>query len=105
MFIHALLLPLLARIAFSTPASYDFNASQNLTDDSPTPSKLNVTALTGSNGISVLECWQLSANITSSTTAGTIGAATLNLGAVSNITYTILPAGFDGGIHNAPYVQ
>lgn len=67
---------------------------------------LNITALvTGPANTSLLECWQLTTPLTVSNTAGTIGAETLFLGAASNITYTSLPARFNGGVHTAPRKQ
>ncbi|MCJ1263281.1 hypothetical protein MMC22_003151 [Lobaria immixta] len=69
------------------------------------PSFLNLTAISATNGESTLECWQLSDQFTMSSQAGTAGTAIKQLGNVTNATYTILPAKFDGGAHRAPAVQ
>ena len=61
--------------------------------------------VTDANNNSALECWQLNASVTTSTGAGTAGATTFQLGNLTNATYTVLPANFYGGIHNAPYPQ
>ena len=66
---------------------------------------LNVTAIGASNGASTLECWQMDTALSVSTTAGTAGSAEALLSDASNITYTVLPAAFDGGLHNAPCNQ
>lgn len=66
---------------------------------------LNVTALGAANGASTLECWQLESPFSISSQAGTAGSASLNLGDAANLTYAVIPAGFDGGLHNAPYNQ
>ncbi|KAI1096278.1 hypothetical protein F5B19DRAFT_438584 [Rostrohypoxylon terebratum] len=66
---------------------------------------LNVTALTGKKNVSVLECWQLSTPFVTSNVSGVVGTHTLELGAASNATYTILPIRFEGGLHNAPFKQ
>lgn len=69
------------------------------------PSYLNLTAISAANGESTLECWQLSTPFTVSNQAGTSGTAIDHLGDVANATFTILPARFNGGAHNAPSVQ
>ncbi|TFK47212.1 hypothetical protein OE88DRAFT_827783 [Heliocybe sulcata] len=66
---------------------------------------LNLTALTAHNGASVFECWALQPGFTSSTQSGTAGALSLQLGNLANASYSILPAEFDAGRHNAPNVQ
>lgn len=66
---------------------------------------LNVTTLAASNGSSVLECWSLSPGFTSSSQAGTTGAEILQLGNLANASYSVLPAQFAAGLHNAPNVQ
>jgi len=67
-------------------------------------SSLNLTTISATHGKSIIECWQLP-GLTSSTESGTTGAQSLFLGPTSNATYTILPAGFNGGLHNAPSPQ
>ncbi|KAI0383862.1 hypothetical protein F5Y04DRAFT_249866 [Hypomontagnella monticulosa] len=66
---------------------------------------LNLTALTGRDGISVLECWQLTTPLITSNVPGVAGSATLELGDVANATYTVIPPRFDGGLHHAPVKQ
>lgn len=66
---------------------------------------LNITALSASNAASTLECWQMDTPFSVSSTAGTSGSASLTLGDVANLSYSVIPAGYDGGVHNAPYNQ
>lgn len=66
---------------------------------------LNVTALGAANGASTLECWQMNAPFSISTEAGTAGSASASLGGLANFTYAVIPAGYDGGLHNAPRNQ
>ncbi|MCJ1227600.1 hypothetical protein MMC12_004256 [Toensbergia leucococca] len=82
-----------------------FAASATATQTSSTPGTLNVTAILGKNGVSVLECWALIPAFVTSSQSGTTGAKSLALGNVANVTYTVLPPQFDGGAHNAPVVQ
>lgn len=67
--------------------------------------QLNVTALGAQDGSSTLECWEMDTPFDISTQPGTSGSALATLSNVSNLTYTILPSGFEGGLHNAPYAQ
>lgn len=67
--------------------------------------RLNVTALGAANGASTLACWQMDTPFSVATAAGIAGSATLRLGSVADLVYTVIPAGFDGGLHNAPYNQ
>lgn len=69
------------------------------------PSYLNITTVTAANGLSALECWQLSAPLTQSSTPGTSGALTTQLGESGASSFTSIPPHFDGGLHNAPAVQ
>lgn len=66
---------------------------------------LNVTTLAASNGSSTLECWSLDSGFTSSSQAGTTGAEILQLGNLANASYSVIPAQFAAGLHNAPNVQ
>ncbi|KAI1500081.1 hypothetical protein F5X99DRAFT_256809 [Biscogniauxia marginata] len=66
---------------------------------------LNLTAITGRGRVSVLECWRLSAPFATSDVPGISGTQALQLGDLANATYTVLPARFDGGLHNAPAKQ
>ena len=71
-----------------------------------TPSSfLNITALSAQGGVSVLECWQLLPAFATSSQSGTIGARSLQLGNLANGSYSIIPAGFNAGLHNAPTFQ
>ncbi|KAI1432029.1 hypothetical protein GGR50DRAFT_633769 [Xylaria sp. CBS 124048] len=67
--------------------------------------KLNVTAIGARHGSSTLECWQLDNPFVVSDEPGTAGSAQVTLGEVANISYSLLPAKFDGGVHNAPHNQ
>ena len=71
---------------------------------------LNVTVLGARNNASTLECWALKPGFEVSSESGTAGSKSLNLGPLGgktagNSTYTVLPAGYDGGRHNAPTNQ
>ncbi|KAI1143574.1 hypothetical protein F5Y05DRAFT_409019 [Hypoxylon sp. FL0543] len=66
---------------------------------------LNLTTLTGRDGVSVLECWQLTTPFVTSDVPGVSGTQTLNLGDLANATYTVIPPRFDGGLHRAPLKQ
>lgn len=67
--------------------------------------QLNITALSAANNASTLECWAIDTPFTISTQAGTAGSAALQLGNTSTLSYSVLPGGFDGGLHNAPANQ
>ncbi|KAI0261179.1 hypothetical protein BC834DRAFT_830699 [Gloeopeniophorella convolvens] len=69
------------------------------------PTALNVTALTGHNGVSVLECWELVPGFATSSQSGTAGASILQLGNLANASYSVIPPNFNAGFHNAPNVQ
>jgi hypothetical protein len=72
---------------------------------------LNITVINTQNNHSTLECWALEPGFQTSSQAGISGTQALNLGPIggagadSNASYTVLPAGFDGGRHNAPAKQ
>ncbi|KAK7917496.1 hypothetical protein PG985_011104 [Apiospora marii] len=67
---------------------------------------LNITAITtNGTGSSIFECWSLSAPLETTSQPGLVGAASSFLGDLANMTYTVTPAGFDSGDHNAPYNQ
>lgn len=71
-----------------------------------TPNTLNVTVIGAQDNKSTLECWALEPGFVESSQAGTAGSAALNLGPFNgNASYSILPANFDGGKHNAPALQ
>ena len=68
------------------------------------PPHLNLTAIAAVNGVSILECWQLSASFT----AGQEGNSSIlitDLGQTGDTSYFFLEAGFNNGLHNAPAVQ
>lgn len=81
---------------------YLCSAAMALNETSKT---FNITAISAVNGKSTIECWQLDAPTQVSSSAGTAGAVSQQLGDVSNATYTVLPSRFDGGLHNAPMLQ
>lgn len=67
---------------------------------------LNVTVLGAQHNHSTLECWALDSGFKTSSEAGTVGTKSLDLGDLGGDSqYTILPAGFNGGRHNAPALQ
>ena len=68
---------------------------------------LNITAITACpRRKSILQCWQLAKPFTQSGDAGTRGSALQKLGVIGGeASYLILPAGFSGGVHNAPTFQ
>ena len=61
---------------------------------------LNLTAISASNGESVIECWALTSRPTSFD-----AASNFYLGGASNGTYSVIPPRTVVGLHNAPYVQ
>lgn len=67
--------------------------------------QLNITALSAAYNASTLECWQMATPFAVSTQPGTVGSAQLQLGNASSISYSVLPALFDAGVHNAPANQ
>lgn len=66
---------------------------------------LNITAIGAANNASTLECWQMDNPFESAAIPGITGSATAVIGNAANISYTVLPAAFDGGLHNAPLNQ
>lgn len=70
-----------------------------------TSSQLNVTAIGSHGGRSRFECWQLSTPFSQSKQNGVAGTAASFLGDVTNMTYNVIPSGFDGGFHTAPSNQ
>ncbi|KAH9998197.1 hypothetical protein F4779DRAFT_631394 [Xylariaceae sp. FL0662B] len=66
---------------------------------------LNVTVVGAQDGKSRFECWALSEPFISSDQFGIVGTQTTSLGDVANITYNVIPAGFDSGFHTAPTNQ
>ena len=68
------------------------------------PPHLNLTAIAAVNGVSILECWQLSASFTTGQ-AGNSSVLITDLGQTGDTSYYFLEAGFNNGLHNAPTVQ
>lgn len=66
---------------------------------------LNITTIGAANNASTLECWQMDTPFESAAIPGITGSATALIGNAANISYTVLPAAFDGGLHNAPLNQ
>ncbi|KAL7629394.1 hypothetical protein AAE478_000914 [Parahypoxylon ruwenzoriense] len=66
---------------------------------------MNLTAITGRDNISVLECWQLSAPFEVADAPGVAGALALPLGSLDSASYIVIPPRFDGGRHNPPVKQ
>ncbi len=66
---------------------------------------LNITAIGVQDGKSRFECWQLSTPFEYSDQSGLVGSGTTFLGDVANITYNVIPASFDSGVHTAPTAQ
>ena len=74
--------------------------------DTSLGSTLNVTVIGARHNRSTLECWALQPGFQNSDQPGQVGTATLDLGSTGgNASFTVLPAGFDGGRHNAPALQ
>lgn len=74
--------------------------------DASLGSTLNVTVLGARHNRSTLECWALQPGFETSNEAGIAGTSIVGLGVVDgNVSFTALPAGFDGGRHNAPALQ
>ena len=82
-----------------------FSATMAANGSREAPRNLNVTAISAANGVSTIECWKLTAPFAVSSEPGTIGVATAQLGKTGNLSYAIIPANYDGGMHNAPRVQ
>ena len=78
----------------------------NNTANAVTPiTAFNLTAISASNGASVLECWEITLPLTISITPGIQGAAVQQLGDVSSMIWASLPGGYVGVPHPAPSVQ
>lgn len=92
----------LTSMALSLSSNFHLNFTQAASEP-PTPS-LNLTAISAANRSSILECWQLP-GFKGSTEKGIVGALSLFLGNASNATYSVIPAKFNGGLHNDPVPQ
>ena len=70
------------------------------------PKTLNITTIAvNAQKESIIECWQLTAPFITSSTAGVSGASFAQLGETGATSYGLIPAEFNGGLHNAPVVQ
>ena len=70
------------------------------------PKTLNITTIAANaQKESIIECWQLTAPFITSAAAGTSGASFAQLGETGATSYGLIPAEFNGGLHNAPVVQ
>lgn len=82
-----------------------FNANPT-TATATDPKTLNITTIAANaQKESIIECWQLTAPFIASAAAGTLGAIFAQLGESGATSYGLIPAEFDGGMHNAPVVQ
>ncbi|KIK62549.1 hypothetical protein GYMLUDRAFT_42018 [Collybiopsis luxurians FD-317 M1] len=80
------------------------DTNHHITTDNTT---LWVNAIVGKNGVSTAECWGIQPGFVVSTQPGTVGNQILQLGSLSNGSYTVFPQGpnVDAGLHNAPNPQ
>jgi hypothetical protein len=70
-------------------------------------STLWVNAIVGKNDVSTVECWGIQPPFVVSSQPGTLGNKIIQLGDLSNASYTVFPLGprIDSGLHNAPNAQ
>lgn len=98
-----LLLSFLAATLRATPVA---SSSSSSTSTTKTPHYLDITAIyTNPQNNSAFQCWRFLNPFNVSSTAGTNGAAVLALGDITDASITVIPAGFDGGVHRAPVPQ
>ncbi|KAG7086352.1 hypothetical protein E1B28_002313 [Marasmius oreades] len=66
-----------------------------------------VNSIVGKNGVSTVECWGIQPPFVVSSQARTVGNKILQLGQLSNASYSVFPDGHptDAGLHNAPNAQ
>lgn len=69
------------------------------------PKNLDITAISARNGASTIECWRMVTPFVVTSQAGVSGVAFTQLGKTGNLSYAIIPAKYDGGLHNGPQVQ
>jgi hypothetical protein len=62
-------------------------------------------ALVTVNNHTQIQCWNLTVPFTRSSTPGVSGTQALTIPHTANLTYSILPPRYDGGLHNAPVPQ
>lgn len=70
-----------------------------------TGTRLNITAIGTYNNASRFECWELDQPFISSNQSGLVNTRATILGDVSNISYSVLPSGFNSPLHPAPSNQ
>jgi len=69
------------------------------------PPNLQLTAISAKDGASTIECWKLAAPFVVLSQIGVAGVAFAQLGKAGNVSCAIIPAKYDGGLHNAPNIQ
>jgi len=69
------------------------------------PQNLQLTAISAKDGASTIECWELAAPFVASSKTGIMGVIFAQLGKAGNVSYAIIPAKYDGGLHDAPQIQ
>jgi hypothetical protein len=62
-------------------------------------------ALITANNHTHIQCWNLTVPFARSSTPGVSGTQALTIPHTANLTYSILPPRYDGGLHNAPVPQ
>ncbi|KAJ5179801.1 hypothetical protein N7492_003011 [Penicillium capsulatum] len=110
MHVPALLFPLLASLALARQSQSQLSNNPSANTSNPDLGKnLNITVIGARNNRSTLECWAVEPGWESSTQKGEVGSSHVNLGQIGgsagNASYSVLPAHFDGGRHNAPAAQ
>jgi hypothetical protein len=70
-----------------------------------TGTKLNITAIGTCNNASRFECWELDQPFISTNQPGLVNTRATILGDVTNISYSVLPSGFNSPLHPAPSNQ
>lgn len=92
-------------IATTLAALLAESAALDARNNNTAPSlQLNITAITAYNRSSVFECWSLETPLASSNQPGISGYAA-TFGDISNMTYSVAPPNYDGGLHVAPHNQ
>ena len=101
-----MLAPMFYQIAlFLLPATTWASSLVSVVAAVSAPPTLNLTSLGARNGASTIECWQLANPFQTTQQVGVPGTLQLQLGDVSNMSYTIVPPKFYPAPHNAPIIQ
>lgn len=100
-----MLLKLLLTITSSSLFVAAWTHANSTANAVPPITAFNLTAISAVNGVSVLECWQITLPLTISSTTGIQGAVIQQLGDVSSMVWSSLPGGYVGPPHPAPSVQ